>query len=48
MSQEPEKNSKNKTLHANFLKSHPNFELLSVEEMFATLEEFVGQEIKRV
>lgn len=36
------------TLNANFLKSHPNFEVLSVDEMFATVEEFVGHEIKRV
>lgn len=35
-------------LNANFLKSHPDFEVLSVDEMFATLEEFVGHEIKRV
>jgi len=35
------------TLNANFLKNHPDFEVLSVEEMFATLEEFVGHEIKR-
>lgn len=35
------------TLNANFLKSHPDFEVLSVDEMFATLEEFVGHEIKR-
>lgn len=34
-------------LNANFLKSHPDFEVLSVDEMFATLEEFVGHEIKR-
>ena len=36
------------TLNANFLKSHPDFEVLSVDEIFATLEEFVGHEIKRV
>ncbi|WP_338407048.1 hypothetical protein [uncultured Flavobacterium sp.] len=36
------------TLNANFLKTHPNFEVLSVDDMFATLEEFVGHEIKRV
>lgn len=35
------------TLNANFLKSHPDFEVLSVDEMFDTLEEFVGHEIKR-
>lgn len=35
------------TLNANFLKSHPDFEVLSVDDMFATLEEFVGHEIKR-
>ncbi|TRX35389.1 DMP19 family protein [Flavobacterium restrictum] len=35
------------TLNANFLKTHPDFEVLSVDEMFATLEEFVGHEIKR-
>ena len=35
------------TLNANFLKSHPDFEVLSVDEMFETLEEFVGHEIKR-
>jgi len=35
------------SLNANFLKSHPDFEVLSVDEMFATLEEFVGHEIKR-
>ena len=35
------------TLNANFLKSHPDFEVLSVDEMFAALEEFVGHEIKR-
>ena len=35
------------TLNANFLKSHPDFEVLSVDEMFSTLEEFVGHEIKR-
>ena len=34
-------------LNANFLKSHPDFEVLSVDEMFATIEEFVGHEIKR-
>jgi len=35
------------TLNANFLKSHPNFEVLSVDDMFAALEEFVGHEITR-
>lgn len=35
------------TLNANFLKSHPDFEVLSVDEMFTVLEEFVGHEIKR-
>ncbi len=35
------------TLNANFLKSHPDFEVLSVDDMFATLEEFIGHEIKR-
>ncbi|CAN1574498.1 hypothetical protein MCETHM1_03588 [Flavobacteriaceae bacterium] len=35
------------TLNANFLKSHPDFEVLSVDDMFAVLEEFVGHEIKR-
>lgn len=34
-------------LNAAFLKSHPDTEVLSVEEMFKTLEEFVGHEIKR-
>jgi hypothetical protein len=33
--------------NANFLKSHPDTEVLSVDEMFAALEEFVGHEIKR-
>ena len=35
------------TLNADFLKNHPDFEVLSVDEMFAALEEFVGHEIKR-
>lgn len=35
------------TLNAEFLKSHPDTEVLSVDDMFATLEEFVGHEIKR-
>jgi hypothetical protein len=34
-------------LNANFLKNHPDFEVLSVDDMFAVLEEFVGHEIKR-
>lgn len=34
-------------LNANFLKMHPDFEVLSVDDMFTTLEEFVGHEIKR-
>lgn len=34
-------------LNADFLKSHPDTEVLSVDEMFAALEEFVGHEIKR-
>ena len=36
------------TLNANFLKSHPDSEVLSVDKMFAILEEFVDREIKRV
>jgi hypothetical protein len=35
------------SLNAEFLKSHPDTEILSVDEMFAVLEEFVGHEIKR-
>ena len=35
------------SLNDNFLKSHPDFQVLSVDEMFETLEEFVGHEIKR-
>lgn len=35
-------------LNAAFLKSHPDFEVLSVDEIFSILEEFVGHEIKRV
>jgi len=35
------------TLNANFLKSHPDFEVMSVDDMFAVLEEFIGYEIKR-
>ena len=34
-------------LNAEFLKTHPDLEILSVDDMFATLEEFVGHEIKR-
>ncbi|KAF2507460.1 DMP19 family protein [Flavobacterium foetidum] len=34
-------------LNAAFLKSHPDTEVLSVEEMFTALEEFTGHEIKR-
>jgi hypothetical protein len=34
-------------LNAAFLKSHPDLEVLSVDDMFATLEEFVGHDIKR-
>ena len=34
-------------LNAAFLKSHPDTEVLSVDDMFASLEEFVGHEIKR-
>jgi len=34
-------------LNAAFLKSHPDTEVLSVDEMFAVLEEFAGHEIKR-
>jgi hypothetical protein len=33
-------------LNAAFLKSHPDLEVLSVDDMFATLEEFVGHDIK--
>ncbi len=35
-------------LNAHFLKLHPDFEVLPVDEIFTTLEEFVGHEIKRV
>lgn len=35
------------TLNANFLKSHPDCEVLSVEEMFTKLEAYLGHEIKR-
>ncbi len=34
-------------LNAAFLKSHPDTEILSVDEMFTTLEAFVGHEITR-
>lgn len=34
-------------LNAAFIKSHPDTEVLSVDEMFAVLEEFAGHEIKR-
>lgn len=34
-------------LNADFLQSHPDTEVLSVDEMFAVLEDFVGHEIKR-
>ena len=34
-------------LNAEFLKSHPDTEVLSVDQMFDVLEEFVGHEIKR-
>lgn len=34
-------------LNASFLKNHPDTEILSVDDMFASLEEFVGHEIKR-
>lgn len=34
-------------LNANFLKSHPDTEVLNVDEMFTVLEEFLGHEIKR-
>ena len=35
-------------LNAAFLKAHPDFEVLSIDEIFETLEDFVGHEIKRV
>ena len=35
-------------LNAQFLKTHPDFEVLSIDEIFATLEEFTGHEIKRM
>ena len=34
-------------LNADFLQSHPDTEILSIDEMFATLEEFTGHAIKR-
>ena len=34
-------------LNAAFLMSHPDLEVLSIDDMFATLEAFVGHEIKR-
>ncbi len=34
-------------LNANFLITHPDFQVLCVDDMFAALEEFVGHEIKR-
>lgn len=34
-------------LNATFLKTHPDFEALPIDEIFAVLEEFVGHEIKR-
>jgi len=34
-------------LNADFLKAHPDLEVLSVDDMFAAVEEFVGHEIKR-
>ncbi|MCG9791862.1 DMP19 family protein [Flavobacterium algicola] len=34
-------------LNASFLKDHPDTKVLSVDDMFALLEEFVGHEIKR-
>lgn len=34
-------------LNTDFLKNHPDFEALPVDEIFSTLEEFVGHEIKR-
>jgi hypothetical protein len=35
------------TLNADFLKAHPDTEVLAVDEMFAVLEAFVGHDIKR-
>jgi hypothetical protein len=34
-------------LNADFLRSHPDLEVLSVDDMFTVLEEFVGHEIKK-
>ncbi|MEC5164866.1 hypothetical protein RCH18_000588 [Flavobacterium sp. PL11] len=34
-------------LNADFLQTHPDLEVLSVDDMFTTLEEFLGHEIKR-
>lgn len=34
-------------LNATFLKTHPDFEALPIDEIFVILEEFVGHEIKR-
>jgi hypothetical protein len=34
-------------LNANFLKTHPDFEILPIEEIFIVIEDFVGHEIKR-
>jgi hypothetical protein len=34
--------------NAHFLKSHPDFGVLSIDEIFTTLEAFVGHEIKRM
>lgn len=34
-------------LNVAFLKTHPDFEALPIDEIFAVLEEFVGHEIKR-
>ena len=35
------------TLNAAFLKSHPDFEALPIDEIFKVLEDFVGKEINR-
>ena len=35
------------TLNAVFLKSHPDFEALPIDEIFKVLEDFVGKEINR-
>ncbi|MFY0482298.1 DMP19 family protein [Flavobacterium sp. PLA-1-15] len=34
-------------LNADFLKSHPYFQVLTVDEIFGVLEEFIGREIKK-